>query len=75
MEERERGGRGSPRDERFCCYLWASPATALGLLAAGLALATRGRVRVVRGVLEVEGGLVSWFLHRSASLCRWWRGR
>lgn len=47
---------------KLLCYLWASPATLLGLMAAALALATRGRAQVVSGALEVHGGLVSAFL-------------
>jgi hypothetical protein len=37
-------------------YLWASPATAIGLLVALAALALGARIRVVRGTLEVVGG-------------------
>lgn len=37
-------------------YLWAAPTTAVGLLVALLALATGGRTRRVRGVLECWGG-------------------
>jgi hypothetical protein len=45
-------------------YLWALPTTAVGLLALVLAaIAGRGvRCAVVNGVLEVHGGLVTWFL-------------
>ena len=45
-------------------YLWAMPTTAVGLLALVLAaIAGRGvRCAVVDGVLEVHGGLVTWFL-------------
>ena len=45
-------------------YLWALPTTAVGLLALVLgAIAGRGvRCAVVDGVLEVHGGLVTWFL-------------
>lgn len=48
---------------RPLAYLWALPTTAAGLLVFVLA-AMRGRVRhqVVTGVLEVHGGLVTWFL-------------
>jgi hypothetical protein len=50
--------------QRFLVYLWALPTTAVGLLALTLAAIARGRVRyqVVDGVLEVHGGLVTWFL-------------
>ena len=43
---------------RLLAYLWASPTTLLGLLLVGLALASRGRVARVAGVLEVHGGWV-----------------
>jgi hypothetical protein len=45
-------------------YLWALPNTLLGLAFVPLALATGGRVRVVRGCVEVHGGFVAWFLRR-----------
>ena len=37
-------------------YLWAGPATLLGLAVAGIALACGARARSERGVLEVFGG-------------------
>lgn len=37
-------------------YLWAAPATCVGLVAAGAALASGGRAGVVDGVIEVHGG-------------------
>lgn len=43
-------------------YLWASPATAIGLGAACVALITRGKIQIVDGVLEVSGGAVAWLL-------------
>ena len=42
-------------------YVWASPATALGLLLALLAL-RGGRATIRDGVLEVHGPLVRWVL-------------
>lgn len=42
-------------------YLWASPATALGVPLAALAL-RGGRVRVVDGVLEAHGPWLRWLL-------------
>lgn len=45
-------------------YLWALPATTLGMLFIALALPTGGRLQVVRGVLEVYGGFATWFLLR-----------
>jgi hypothetical protein len=43
-------------------YLWAAPATFLGLLFAPLALLTGGDVHVVAGVVEIHGGAVRWLL-------------
>jgi hypothetical protein len=44
--------------------LWAAPVSLAGLAAVPLALATGGRVRVVRGVVEVSGGLLRPLLSR-----------
>jgi hypothetical protein len=44
-------------------YLWAFPTTAVGLLIFALAaLVSKTHYRVVLGVLEIHGGLVTWFL-------------
>lgn len=43
-------------------YLWALPATLVGVCCAALSLATGGRVQLVRGVLEVYGGFARWLL-------------
>jgi hypothetical protein len=45
-------------------YLWAAPTTLVGLLMALLALATGGRARRVRGVLECWGGAPRFLLAR-----------
>lgn len=45
-------------------YLWVLPTSAVGLLAAGVALLTGGRARWVSGVLEAHGGAVTFFLRR-----------
>jgi hypothetical protein len=39
-------------------YAWASPATAVGLLACGVALCAGGTIRIVDGVLEAGGGRI-----------------
>lgn len=44
---------------RLLGYVWASPVTLLGLAPTALALATGGRARRVRGVLEVHGGALT----------------
>lgn len=49
---------------RVLVYLWALPTTAVGLFVFAMSkLLSRGtRGRVVAGVLEVHGGLVTWLL-------------
>ena len=49
-------------------YLWAFPTTLLVLLFVPVAWLTGGRVQVVRGVMEVYGGLVAWLLRRAVPL-------
>ena len=44
---------------RLIVYLWVFPATLLGLLPVPIVLLQGGRVRIVRGVVEVHGGVVS----------------
>ena len=44
---------------------WASPTTAVGLIAGGLTLATRGRVQRRAGALEFHGGFARWMLERT----------
>jgi hypothetical protein len=55
---------GMAHGRRVLAYLWACPATAPGLLLAGAAVLTGGRLRVVDGVVEAEGGVVAWLLRR-----------
>jgi hypothetical protein len=50
------------RLRRALVYAWASPTTAIGLAVLPLALLTGGGVQVVRGVIEVYGGVVALFL-------------
>jgi hypothetical protein len=40
-------------------YAWASPTTGVGMLVLGLGLLSGGRAQVVRGAVEVHGGLVT----------------
>lgn len=49
---------------RLLKYAWASPTTAVGLLAGGLTLCTRGRVARIRGTLEFHGGFSTWLAER-----------
>lgn len=53
---------------RIIAYLWALPNTALGLLFLPLAYLTGGRCQVVRGVLEIHGGMVRWLLTHATLL-------
>lgn len=48
-------------------YLWASPNTALGLVAATVAVAW-GRLSIVDGVIEVHGPGLRWVLRRLVPL-------
>ena len=45
-------------------YLWAFPATLLGLILVPLALIQGGDAKVVDGVIEVHGGIVTRLLRR-----------
>src|SRR4051812_36856608 len=45
-------------------YVWAFPATLLGLVLVPFALAAGGKAEVVDGVLEVQGGIVTRLLRR-----------
>jgi hypothetical protein len=54
----------SPR--RVLVVLWALPTTLLGLLLAGVALATGGHAALVDGVLEARGGWIRRALRRVA---------
>ncbi len=45
-------------------YLWAAPASLVGLLLAATLIAGRGRMRWHGGVLEVAGGVPGWLLSR-----------
>lgn len=53
---------------RLPCYLWAFPATLLGLFFVPLARLSGGTIRPVQGVLEIEGGLVAAFLRKGLPL-------
>jgi hypothetical protein len=48
---------------RVLRYLWAMPATAVGLVLASLAL-LRGRIVIVNGVVEAHGPILRWALSR-----------
>lgn len=49
-------------------YLWSSPTTLLGLFFLHPTLLTGGRARVVDGVLEIHGGVTSFFLEHCTLL-------
>lgn len=48
----------------FLRYLWAAPATLLGLIFVPLVWLSRGKVRCVSGIVKIHGGLVRRFLSR-----------
>jgi hypothetical protein len=50
---------------RSFLYLWAFPATVLGLILAPVALLTGGSVHMIQGALEVHGGLVTFLLRHA----------
>lgn len=62
------GRRSNAPTLRRLAYLWAAPNTLLGLCLVPAALATGGTARRVSGVLEVEGGVVTWLLRRAVPL-------
>jgi hypothetical protein len=45
-------------------YLWAFPASLLGLVLVPFALFGGGEAKLIDGVLEVHGGLATWLLRR-----------
>ncbi len=45
-------------------YLWVAPASSLGLLPVPLALLQGGKIKVVGGVLEAHGGIITRLLQR-----------
>lgn len=47
---------------KYLAYLWAFPASCMGLLFVVLAWISGGRSRIIGGVIEVHGGLVTRFL-------------
>jgi hypothetical protein len=49
-------------------YVWAWPTSILGLAFLYPTIITGGRVRVVNGVLEIHGGIATWFLEKCTLL-------
>ena len=47
---------------RILRYLWAMPATLIGLLLAVLAALSGGNIQLRSGVIEAWGGIVGWWL-------------
>lgn len=45
-------------------YLWASPATLLGMLIIPIVLLQRGKITLVDGVIEIHGGLATHLLNK-----------
>lgn len=45
---------------RVVCYLWASPASIVGICVGGTSLLTGGGWQLRRGALEFHGGLIHW---------------
>ena len=53
---------------RIVLYLWTSPTSLAGLALLVPTLCTRGRARVVDGVLELSGGVCRWILQKCTPL-------
>jgi hypothetical protein len=53
---------------KFAAYLWSAPTSLLGLFFLHTTLLTGGRARVVDGVLEIHGGLTTFFLEKCTLL-------
>jgi hypothetical protein len=49
-------------------YLWAAPNTLLGALLLPCALVPGGRIRLVEGVVEIEGPAIAWVLRSCVPL-------
>ena len=54
--------------KRLLLYLWSSPTSLLGLFFLHPTLLTGGRARIVDGVLEIHGGITSFFLEKCTLL-------
>lgn len=64
FEQEVRALAARDRVIRVLAYSWASPTTAVGLLAGGLTVLTGGRVQRRLGTLEFHGGFSRWLLTR-----------
>ena len=53
---------------RILGYIWAAPATALGLVVVAASCLSGGSARIVRGTIEVHGGFATRFLRRGIPL-------
>lgn len=49
---------------RFLLYVWASPASMIGLLPLPIVWVQGGRAKIVRGAIEIHGGIVTGWLKR-----------
>ncbi|HPF40301.1 MAG TPA: hypothetical protein PK093_16805 [Phycisphaerae bacterium] len=58
----------SPWFRRLLAYVWAGPNTMLGLCFWPLARAGGGHARLVDGVVEIEGGAVTWLLRNATPI-------
>jgi hypothetical protein len=55
---------------RGLAYLWAAPVTLAALLFAPLAWITGGKCQIVRGAVEIHGGIVTRLLRRGFPMLR-----
>jgi hypothetical protein len=53
---------------RILAYIWAAPATALGLVVVAASCLSGGSARIIRGAVEVHGGFATRLLRRGIPL-------
>jgi hypothetical protein len=53
---------------RILAYIWAAPATVLGLVVVAASCLSGGSARIVRGAIEVHGGFATRLLRRGIPL-------
>lgn len=64
FDDAKRGRADDNGPVQLLLFIWASPATLLGLIVGGVGLTTGGHARRVGRTLEFHGGFVTWLLAR-----------
>ncbi len=57
---------------RYLAYLWAFPASCIGLLFVPLAWLSGGRMQIVSGVMEIHGGWIARWLASGCGTSHTW---